>query len=93
MWASAGLTADPITDAFARQLDRTAALPKVPEWERIATEMQTVAELFVRGKMSLDAAVDRHGPPRRPLARKAPLDARAWMSVSHSAPRRAPGGR
>ena len=35
VWASAGLTADPITDAFARQLDRTAALPKVPEWERI----------------------------------------------------------
>jgi multiple sugar transport system substrate-binding protein len=57
VWASAGLTADPITDAFARQLDRTAALPKVPEWERIATEMQTVAELFVRGEMSLDAAV------------------------------------
>jgi multiple sugar transport system substrate-binding protein len=57
VWASAGLTADPITEAFARQLDRTAALPKVPEWERIATEMQTVAELFVRGKVSLDAAV------------------------------------
>jgi multiple sugar transport system substrate-binding protein len=57
VWTSAGLTADPITDAFARQLDRTAALPKVPEWERIATEMQTVAELFVRGRMSLDAAV------------------------------------
>jgi multiple sugar transport system substrate-binding protein len=57
VWASAGLTADPITEAFARQLDRTAALPKVPEWERIATEMQTVAELFVRGKVSLEAAV------------------------------------
>jgi multiple sugar transport system substrate-binding protein len=57
VWGQAGLTADPITDAFARQLDRTAALPKVPEWERISTEMQTVAELFVRGKMSLDDAV------------------------------------
>jgi multiple sugar transport system substrate-binding protein len=57
VWATAGLTADPITEAFARQLDRTAALPKVPEWERISTEMQTVAELFVRGKVSLDEAV------------------------------------
>jgi multiple sugar transport system substrate-binding protein len=57
VWATAGLTADPITEAFARQLDRTAALPKVPEWERISTEMQTVAELFVRGKVTLDEAV------------------------------------
>jgi len=57
VWDQAGLTADPITAAFAAQLDRTMALPKVPEWERIASEMQTVAELFVRGEMSLDAAV------------------------------------
>ena len=57
VWDQAGLTADPITAAFADQLDRTAALPKVPEWERIASEMQTVAELFVRGRMSLDDAV------------------------------------
>ena len=57
VWDRAGLTADPITEAFARQLDRTTALPKVPEWERIATEMQTVAELFVRGRVNLDDAV------------------------------------
>ena len=57
VWDRAGLTADPITEAFADQLDRTAALPKVPEWERISSEMQTVAELFVRGEMNLDAAV------------------------------------
>ena len=57
VWDQAGLTADPVTEAFARQLDRTTALPKVPEWERIATEMQTVAELAVRGTVSLDDAV------------------------------------
>ena len=57
VWASTGLLADPITEAFARQLDRTSPLPKVPEWERIATEMQTVAELAVRGKVTLDEAV------------------------------------
>ncbi|MGI8931743.1 MAG: extracellular solute-binding protein [Sphingomicrobium sp.] len=57
VWDRAGLTADPVTEAFARQLDRTTALPKVPEWERIATEMQTVAELFVRGRSTLDEAV------------------------------------
>jgi multiple sugar transport system substrate-binding protein len=57
VWASAGLTADPITEAFARQLDRTTALPKVPEWERIVAEMQIVADLFVRGRVTLDEAV------------------------------------
>lgn len=57
VWDRTGLAADPITEAFARQLDRTTALPKVPEWERIATEMQTVAELFVRGRTTLDDAV------------------------------------
>jgi multiple sugar transport system substrate-binding protein len=57
VWASSGLLSDPITEPFARQLERTSPLPKVPEWERIATEMQTVAELFVRGRMNVDEAV------------------------------------
>ncbi len=74
VWDQAGLTADPITAAFAIQLDRTAALPKVPEWERIASEMQTVAELFVRGRMSLDAAV---GDMDRRADRL--LEKRRWM--------------
>ncbi len=74
VWASAGLLADPITNAFARQLDRTSALPKVPEWERIATEMQTVAELFVRGRMILDDAV---GDMDRRADRL--LEKRRWM--------------
>ena len=74
VWNQAGLTADPITAAFASQLDRTAALPKVPEWERIASEMQTVAELFVRGRMSLDAAV---GDMDRRADRL--LEKRRWM--------------
>ena len=74
VWDQAGLTADPITAAFASQLDRTAALPKVPEWERIASEMQTVAELFVRGRMSLDDAV---GDMDRRADRL--LEKRRWM--------------
>ncbi|MEA1072952.1 extracellular solute-binding protein [Sphingomonas sp. LY160] len=74
VWASAKLLDDPITDAFARQLDRTTALPKVPEWERIVTEMQTVAELFVRGRTSIDEAV-------RDMDRRADrlLEKRRWM--------------
>ena len=57
VWAAPGSTADPITDAFARQLDPPRRLPKVPEWERIVTEMQTVAEMVVRGRMTIDEAV------------------------------------
>ena len=74
VWDRTGLAADPITEAFARQLDRTTALPKVPEWERIASEMQTVAELFVRGRTTLDEAtadIDRRADRL--------LEKRRWM--------------
>ncbi|MEO5810379.1 MAG: extracellular solute-binding protein [Sphingomicrobium sp.] len=57
VWAATGLTADPITAAFATQLDHARALPKVPEWDRIVTEMQNVAELVVRGSKSIDEGV------------------------------------
>ena len=74
VWASSGLLSDPITEAFARQLERTSPLPKVPEWERIATEMQTVAELFVRGRMTVDEAVAEMDKRADRL-----LEKRRWM--------------
>jgi multiple sugar transport system substrate-binding protein len=74
VWDRAGLTADPITDAFGRQLDRARALPKVPEWERISVEMQTVAELFVRGRVTLDEAVTDMDSRANRL-----LEKRRWM--------------
>ena len=74
VWGGAGLLSDPVTEAFARQLDRTSALPKVPEWERIATDMQTVAELFVRGRTSLDDAVAEMDKRADRL-----LEKRRWM--------------
>jgi multiple sugar transport system substrate-binding protein len=74
VWASTGLLADPITNAFARQLDRTTPLPKVPEWERIATEMQTVAELAVRGRMTVDEAAAEMDQRADRL-----LEKRRWM--------------
>jgi multiple sugar transport system substrate-binding protein len=57
LWGPTGLNNDPITRAFGVQLDRARPLPKVPEWERIVTEMQSVAELTVRGRYSIDEAV------------------------------------
>lgn len=55
-WASAGLRADPLMRPFGEQLERARAVPKVPEWERIVTEMQVVAERCVRGQFTVDQA-------------------------------------
>ena len=56
VWTAAGLIRDPAVEPFRTQLDRATALPKVPEWERIVTEMQIVAERMVRGQFSVDEA-------------------------------------
>jgi multiple sugar transport system substrate-binding protein len=65
-WADAGLAQDPHARAFRDQLDRVRAVPKVPEWERIATELRLVTEQVVRGERpaegvaeELDARADR----------------------------------
>ena len=74
VWDATGLSSDPITRAFGVQLDRARPLPKVPEWERIVTEMQAVADLTVRGRYSIDEAV-------REMDRRADrlLEKRRWM--------------
>jgi len=56
VWTAAGLMRDPAVAPFRVQLERATALPKVPEWERIVTEMQIVAERMVRGQFSVDEA-------------------------------------
>jgi len=74
VWAEAGLASDPIVAPFATQLERATALPKVPEWERIVTEMQIVAERMVRGEFTVDAAaaeIDRRADRL--------LEKRRWM--------------
>ncbi len=73
-WRAAGLASDPIVAPFAAQLERATALPKVPEWERIVTEMQVVAERMVRGQYSVDEAA-------REIDRRADrlLEKRRWM--------------
>jgi len=56
-WTLANLYADPYAKAFADQLERVKSPPKVPEWERIATEMRLVSEQAVHGDLTLDQAV------------------------------------
>jgi multiple sugar transport system substrate-binding protein len=70
--ADAGPAQDPRARAFREQLDRARPVPKVPEWERIATELRLALEKAVRGELpaedvagELDARADRILEKRR----------------------------
>jgi multiple sugar transport system substrate-binding protein len=56
-WSFAGLANDEYAKAFREQLELVKATPKVPEWERIANEMQLAAERVVRGGVPIDNAL------------------------------------
>ncbi len=53
----ATLAEDRHAAAFRRQLERVRPTPAVPEWERIANEMQLAAARVVGGRDSIDVAV------------------------------------
>ena len=55
-WRSAALANDAPSQAFAQQLERVRAAPKIPEWERIFQEMQLTAERVVQRTQSAQAA-------------------------------------
>ena len=56
VWTEAALTQDRVVAPFARQLELARPLPKVPEWERVVTEMQVVADRMVRGEFTVRGA-------------------------------------
>jgi multiple sugar transport system substrate-binding protein len=56
-WDFPGLANDEYARAFREQLELVKATPKVPEWERIANEMQLMADRVVRGGMPVDQAL------------------------------------
>lgn len=56
-WASSELSQSVHARAFFEQLDRVRSPPKVPEWERIATEMRLAAERVIQGRSTVDQAV------------------------------------
>lgn len=73
-WSAPALAQDARVAAFGRQLQRAKPVPKVPEWERIVTEMQIVAERMVRGQYTPQAAaaeIDRRADHQ--------LEKRRWM--------------
>jgi multiple sugar transport system substrate-binding protein len=55
-WSAPDLAGDIYARAFRDQLERVKPVPKVPEWERIATEMGLVAEQVVRRGLPVDRA-------------------------------------
>jgi len=55
-WDDPALANDVHARAFREQLERVKPAPKVPEWERIATELRLVAERAAHGEMSVDEA-------------------------------------
>jgi multiple sugar transport system substrate-binding protein len=55
-WREGSLVDDVYARAFRDQLERVKPAPKVPEWERIATEIRVVAERLVHGDLSVDQA-------------------------------------
>jgi multiple sugar transport system substrate-binding protein len=77
-WKAPSLSGDREVRAFRDQLERAAPLPRVPEWERIATKVYEYGEAAVRGRLTeeealaaLDRDVDRILAKRRwMLARK-----------------------
>lgn len=56
VWTEAGLASGEHTRAFLTQLENARPLPKVPEWERIVSEMQVVAERMLRGEFTVSQA-------------------------------------
>ena len=73
-WSAPTVANDPYIAAFKGQLARAKAVPKVPEWERIVTEMQIVAERMVRGEFTpatAAAEIDRRADRL--------LEKRRWM--------------
>lgn len=79
-WLAPALANDVPSRAFAQQLERVRAAPKIPEWERIFQEMQLTAERVVQRTQSaeaataqLDAWVDKLLEKRRWLRARAGL--------------------
>lgn len=55
-WNDPALANDRYAKAFRDQLERAVPTPKVPEWERIATELKNVGELLANDRLTVDQA-------------------------------------
>jgi multiple sugar transport system substrate-binding protein len=58
-WEAPALAGDLKARAFRDQLERAVPLPRVPEWERIATLVYEYGEAAARGRLTVDQALAR----------------------------------
>jgi len=73
-WDDPTLARDQHARAFFDQLERVRPAPKVPEWERIATELRLVVERVVHGELAADGA-----PAELDARADRILEKRRWM--------------
>ena len=78
-WNDSTLANNRYAHAFRDQMDRMVALPKVPEWEQIATKVFEYAEQAIRGRMTPDSTLSALDRDVNGL-----LEKRRWMA-SHTA--------
>jgi multiple sugar transport system substrate-binding protein len=79
-WSNERLTTDEYARAFRDQLERVKPAPKVPEWERIATELRLVTERAVHGELSVDQAAQELDARTDTI-----LEKRRWMLAREAA--------
>jgi len=73
-WSAPALVRDPHFAAFRQQLERVAPLPKVPEWEQIATAVADRGEAAARNTVTVPAALAQLDARADAL-----LEKRRWM--------------
>lgn len=57
-WRAPQVAGDPPLAAFREQLEHVAPMPRVPEYEQIATDIADDGEAVVRGRMTIDQALN-----------------------------------
>lgn len=79
-WDGGSLHDDPKAHAFREQMERMKPTPPVPEWERIATEMQLAAAQAIAGQLTIDQAAAQLNKRADAI-----LEKRRWM-LDHPRP-------
>ena len=83
-WNDTTLANNRYARAFREQLERMVPLPKVPEWEQIATKVFEYGEQAIRGRLTVDATLSALDRDVNGL-----LEKRRWMAEQRSATGRA----
>ena len=82
-WDDTTLANNRYARAFRQQLDRVVPLPKVPEWEQIATKVFEYGEQAIRGRLTVDQTLTALDRDVNGL-----LEKRRWMAAQRSAEQR-----